>query len=155
MAYSDVSAEDRDFASRFPSANNVKAENIRKRIASAGANPDTAAGAPPQAKTGPTGATVYQSKQPDAPSSFYDMQRDPEQTKLAEKRAKDAGSTNYKDFMYMSNEKDAEYNRLTALVESQFGATAKQKSTLSGRPSTGAKGGASLYNQTGTGLYTV
>ena len=155
MAYSDVSAEDRDFASRFPSANNVKAENIRKRIEAAGANPETSPGKPTGAQPGPTGATVYQSKQPDAPSSFYDMQRDPAETKAAEKRAKDAGSTNYKDFMYMSSEKTDEYNRLTALVESQFGATAKQKSTLSGRPSTGAKGGASLYNQTGTGLYTV
>lgn len=86
-----------------------------------------------------------------------DMARDPSQTKLAMQRASQNGlaETEYTQFMYLSNEAEADYQKNVALVEANFGASAKKKSMMSGRPGAKSSGGASLYNQTGTGLYTI
>jgi len=142
-----VSAEEKQYAEYYPSANNVKAEAIRKRMASEVDAKSLSPNSPLALTQGGTQSLEQQ----------RDMERDPTQTKLAISRAAAGGKSNYKDFMYISNEAEAEYQKNQALVEANFGASAKKKSALSGRPGSAPKsgGGASLYNQSGTGLYSI
>jgi len=142
-----VTEEERRFANTPRSQINFHAESIKKRMAEevGAANPN-----PRNPLTPTQGGTQSLEQQ-------RDMERDPTQTKLAISRSAAGGKSNYKDFMYISNEAEAEYQKNQALVEANFGASAKKKSALSGRPGSAPKsgGGASLYNQSGTGLYSI
>lgn len=84
----------------------------------------------------------------------YNRLNNPDQYVKDLETAKNMGLS-YDQLLSTPGDKVLEYNKNKALVESQFSEQAKKKKGMLGRPETAQGSSTSLYNQTGTGLYTV